>query len=368
MKIALVTEFFYPTTGGAQTFAANLAERLAERGHQVTVLAPLADGLPWPAQPTERYTTRWFRFRALPFVGYLLVQWAIGTSLGRFDVVHLVHPAFGLGALWAAWRTGQRLLVTLMGYDTYDFNALPWLKRRIVLAVCRRADTLISPSHDLTRLARATGVRRQIEIIPLGVAPVSPDPERVEFWRRSLRIAPGQTVFVAAQRHYPVKEPQVFLDAWQRLACPDCRLILVGGGELEPLLRTGVAERDLAAISVVGEVPRQEVAAFLALADVFLHHSHYESFGLGIVEAMQAGLPVIACAVGAVPEIVTDGVEGLLIPPADPAAMAEAAARLADSPAERARMAAAARERVRQFHWDRIVEQYERLYGGEADR
>ncbi len=368
MKIALVTEFFFPTTGGTQTVVASLAERLAGRGRQVTVLAPLADRSPWPAQPEESYTVRWFRLRSLPFAGYLLVQRAIGASLGPFEVIHLFHPAFGLGALWATRRPGQRFVATLMGYDTYAFHAMPWLKRRIALAACRQADALTAPSNDLARLASETGVRREIEIIPHGISPALAAPDRATSLRRSLGIEPGQTVFVAVQRHCPIKEPAVFLDAWQRLARPDCRLILVGGGELEPVLRRRADMLNLGGLTVVGEVPREDVITHLAVADVFVHHSHYESFGLGIVEAMQAGLPVIACAVGAVPEIVTDGVEGLLIPPLDPEAMAEAMARLADSATERARLGAAARERSSQFHWDRIVEQYERLYEGDLVR
>ncbi len=366
MKIALVTEFFYPTMGGTQTAVASIANSLGSRGHHVTVLAPLSNQGPWPPQPGGAYTTRWLHFRPWPLAGYLAVQWAIRTRLAPFDVIHLFHPAFGLGVLWAARRSRKRLVVTLMGYDTYGFAAMPWIKQQITLAVCRRADTLTAPSNDLARLARQTGVTREIEIIPHGVTPVSADPSHVVALRRSLKIKAGQITFVAVQRHYPVKEPLVFLEAWQRLARPDCRLILVGGGELESLLRQRIAELGLTNVTLTGEVPREEVPSYLALADVFVHHSRYESFGLGVLEAMQAGLPVIACNVGAVPEVVTDGAEGLLIPPSDPEAMAAAAVRLADSPELRARLAAAARERATQFAWDHLASRYEKLYRGEA--
>ncbi len=368
MKIALVTEFFYPTTGGTQTVVASVAEVLGRRGHQVTVLAPLADRAQRPPQPGETYVTQWIRFRPWPLVGYLVVQGALWARLAPFEAIHLFHPAFGLAGLVARRLSRVRLVVSLMGYDTYYFARMPRLKQFITLAVCRGADVVTAPSRDLARLARETGLRRDIEVIPHGVAPASADPTRVAALRHALDIEPGEIVFVAVQRHYPVKEPLVFLEAWHHLARPDCRLILVGGGELEPLLRRRVAELGLTNVTLTGEVPREEVPSYLALADVFIHHSRYESFGLGVLEAMQAGLPVIACQVGAVPEVATDGVEGLLIPPSDPAAMAAAVTKLADSPPLRARLAAAARERAAQFVHDRLVDRYERLYRKEGGR
>jgi glycosyltransferase involved in cell wall biosynthesis len=250
-----------------------------------------------------------------------------------------------------------------MGYDTYGFSELPTLKKTIALIVCQHADVLTAPSASLARLARETGVTRGIDIIPLLGPPTgSADPAHVSAVRQALDVENGTVVCVAVQRHYSVKEPTVFLDAWQLLKRPDCRLVLVGGGELESLLRQRVAELGLDNVTLMGEVPREEVPAYLALADIFLHHSHYESFGLGILEAMEAGLPVIASNVGAVPEIITDGVDGLLVPPSDPPAMAAAVTRLATSPGLRNRLATAARERAREFGWERLVGQYEARY------
>lgn len=366
MKIALVTEFFYPTTGGTQTFVASLAEMLGRRGHRVTVLAPLSGRTPWPPQPGETYITRWVRFRPWPLVGYLTVQLALWARLAPFDVLHVFHPAFGLAGLLARRLRGVRLVVSLMGYDTYDFAKISRLKQFITLAVCRGADVVTAPSRELARLAHENGLTRDIQVIPHSVALASGDPAHTAALRRSLGIGVGEIVFVAVQRLYPVKEPLVFLEAWQHLGRLDCRLILVGSGELEPLLRQWIAKLKLTNVSLAGEVPHEEVPSYLALADAFIHHSRYESFGLGVLEAMQAGLPVIACNVGAVPEVITDGMEGLLIPPSDPVAMAAAVARLADSPQLRTRLAAAAHERAAQFNRDRLVEQYEQLYEGKV--
>jgi starch synthase len=104
------------------------------------------------------------------------------------------------------------------------------------------------------------------------------------------------------------------------------------------------------------------------MADAFIHHSRYESFGLGIVEAMCAGLPVIACRVGAVPEIVTHGENGLLIPPSNPEAMVAAVRQLADNVPLRLQLGTAAQEDSRHFSWEVIVRRYEQLYNLEFPR
>ncbi len=363
MKIVLVTEFFHPSTGGTQTVVAAIANELSQRGHIVTVLAPLAAGHDQTSSPNRAYSVVLAPLSKRSPYGHLKVQFRIWQQIPKdADVIHVFHPAFGLAGLATHRLRPIRLVVSLMGYDTYGFAKMPRLKQFMSLAVCRNADIVTAPSRDLARAARSIGVLRDIAVIPHGTTPVFVNPNDVTSLRRSLNIEDGMMVFVAVQRHHSVKHPTIFLDAWQCSAQSDYRLILVGGGEQESFLRRRAAELGLTNVSIVGEVSREDVPSYLALADVFLHHSRYESFGLGVLEAMRAGLPIIACGVGAVPEIITDGVEGLLVPPSRPAAMAAAMTQLAESLELRTRMAAAAGKRAREFRWDRLVDRYEQMY------
>ena len=91
---------------------------------------------------------------------------------------------------------------------------------------------------------------------------------------------------------------------------------------------------------------RDDIPDLLAALDIFVLPSHSEGVSLALLEAMAAGLPVIATAVGGLPEVVTDGVNGLLIPPQDPEALAQALARLLDDPALAKKLGENARQHV----------------------
>ena len=133
-------------------------------------------------------------------------------------------------------------------------------------------------------------------------------------------------------------------------ALPSVRLIIAGApqqasADYEQALRTAAAAPELAGrIHWAGH--RDDVPALLAACDIVVQPSHWEGFGLVLVEAMAAHRPVVATAVSAIPEVVHDGETGLLVPPHDPPALARALLRLCDDPARRARLGAAGAARV----------------------
>jgi len=148
---------------------------------------------------------------------------------------------------------------------------------------------------------------------------------------------------------------------------PEARILIVGEGELLPTLR-----EQARALGVEGRVLfpgfRTDVAALLRALDAFVFPSHLEGLGTSVLDALAVGLPVVATTAGGIPEMITDGVHGRLVPPRDPAALAAAMIELLQSP-ERARaLGQAGRARVQaEFTADRMVEktlaEYERLVG-----
>jgi glycosyltransferase involved in cell wall biosynthesis len=164
----------------------------------------------------------------------------------------------------------------------------------------------------------------------------------------------------------PQKGHRVLFDALPAIhaAVPHVRVRLIGHEELSTVaeLRQAAAERGVDGL-VTFEGFRADVAQVMADLDVFVLPSRWEGFGLVLVEAMAAGRPVVASAVGPIPEIVVDGVTGLLVPRDDPAALAEAVIRLLRDPELATAFGRAGRARVeRDLRVETMVERTETLY------
>ncbi|MFW6146344.1 MAG: glycosyltransferase [Planctomycetota bacterium] len=204
-------------------------------------------------------------------------------------------------------------------------------------------------------------------------------------------VAPERILFVG--RFTPEKGLHVLIDAFERLArrWDDLTLDIVGGGKatvsdfmpgllrdprIAPLAdfyrhrdyaawlrgrveKAGLAER----VRFLGTLSREPLLGVYRAATVLAHPALIEPFGMVTAEAMAAGLPVVASRVGGLPEVVQHGRTGLLVPPGDPEALAEAIASLLADPDRRRRYAAAARQYARtHFRWDRVAERVREVY------
>ena len=182
--------------------------------------------------------------------------------------------------------------------------------------------------------------------------------------RRKLGLAEGALVVVSVGRLSPEKNHAMLLNAFSRVAgdVPTLDLLIVGEGPLEERLaalanRLGVAER----VRFLGN--RTDIPEILAASDIFVLASNWEGNPLTVMEAMSAGLPVICTAVGGVPELVTHGVTGCLVPSGDINALAGVMAELAGDPTRRVTLgAAAAREAPQRFNVSRMAAAYAALY------
>ncbi len=199
-----------------------------------------------------------------------------------------------------------------------------------------------------------------------GIPPLALPPRQTA--RASLRAElglPATAVLVLTTgRLHPVKGHADALPALAQVVAqrPETHFVWAGEGEERPRLEHWLREHTLTAhVHLLGA--RADVPALLAASDLFLLPSRWEGVSVAILEAMAAGLPVVATAVGGTPEVVVEGQTGLLVPPQDPHALAGAILRLLDRPEAAARLGEAGSQRVAaHFTLAHMVAQTEALY------
>lgn len=363
MKLAVVC---YPTYGGSGVVAAELAQHCAASGDEVHLLSY--------ARPGRLAEDSGVAFHQVAVPDYPLFEYppyslALATKI--VDVVRrygveLVHVHYAVPNAISAVLARQmvapvplRIVTTLHGTDVTLVGADPSYRETTRYGI-RESDHVTAVSRSLRRQTEEQlGLVREIEVIPNFAEIDELPPER-----GARRFAHGaERLLVHVSNFRPVKRSPDLVDILARVrAQVPCRLLLVGDGPERAAVLERAAAWGLAdAVTVLGALPRVEEA--LCGADVFLLPSQSESFGLAALEAMAAGVPVVASAVGGVPEVVRDGIDGCLCLPGDVEAMAAATLRLLGDPATWQRMAHAARTRAQlEFSAERIVERYRQAY------
>lgn len=277
---------------------------------------------------------------------YLRLAFDVLRVCGRpFDLVHVHWPVAPGVYGWLVARLRRRpLVVTIHGAEIdpdpiYDFE-LGRLKRRLTRAVSawvlRRSDAVIVVGSYLVPVVRAMGVAEErISVINMGVNTDQFRPHPRQDARDRLGLPGESPVFVSIGSLTPVKGHRFAIEAFGQLvqSHASCRLYVLGEGYLEGELRRMARELGLVDhVVFVGARPSDEVAWWLAASDALIVASLTESFGLVALEALACGVPVIASRVGGLVDQVEDGVNGFLVPPGDPGAIAGAARRILADP------------------------------------
>ncbi len=208
--------------------------------------------------------------------------------------------------------------------------------------------------------------------VPVGVVENGIDPFRyrstadVRAARQEVGLDAHREYIANIARFHPVKDQASLVDAFHRVASArdDVDLLLVGDGPLRPEIEGQVGRLGLETrVKFLGI--RRDVPDVLAASTVFCLNSVSEAASLTLMEAMAAGRPVVVTDVGGNPEIVREGVDGLLVPRQDPGALAAALLQVLDSPEVAHRMGEAGAARVRDvYRIDRTVQRYFELYSG----
>jgi len=286
----------------------------------------------------------------------LLTLWRVLRPL-RLDVVN-VHFLTGQALYFAALAPvlGYKLALSAHGSDVKRMTAGV---RRLVALLLRRADAVTVVSRDLEAAVRALpGCRPQrLHRIPNGMD--------LGFWSGAPRREALQPVLLAAGRLEQVKGFDVLLQASARLRprYPDLRLEIAGSGSQEAPLRALAGRLGLAdAVTFLGRLDAPRLRERLSVCQAFALPSRSEGLPLGLLEAMAAGAPIAASAVGGVAEAASGA--ALLVPGGDAGALAEALDRLLREPELRRALSRQARERAQLYDASETTAAYGGLFAG----
>jgi len=365
LRVLELTQRFPPAIGGVESHVYHLATGLAKTGVSAEVFTTdLQRDSPFQrlngdsnSMPFHVQRFRAERFAVMPHgLAILAPSMALAALEATPDVIHAhsygYFPTFS-GAFAQLMRSIP--LVVTTHSDPGGSSLSKRVFDRVVPALTiRRAHRVIALTSVEAGHLRRLGVHPdRIRIIPNGV-------DLSEFAGLPTRRSSGETMkLLFVGRCYPRQKGLEYLVRALALlpARPTVKLSIIGedwGGVegLQSLARAVGVERQ---VTFRGPLPRDEVVRAFASTDIFVLPSLFEPFGIVLLEAMAAGVPVVASRVGGIVEVVEDGKTGLLVPPADPAGLAEALELLISDPGLRRVMAAEARRAASRYSWDLVI-------------
>ena len=362
LKIALVSAFDYASLGGVNTHISNLSAQFRKSGHQVSIIAPCSDddsvdednfipmGKPVPI-PSSGSIARislsvWLR----PKIKSLL-------SKESFDIVHVHNPFSGLLPIYIIEFSKSINIATFHNYGTRLYRLGG---KQLAMPSFRKLNGLIAVSEP-ARDYVSQHFPGKYEIIPNGIA-VEEFSQGVEPIKT---LKDGMINLLFLGRLEKRKGLKYLLTAYAKLKWdwPNLRLLIVGPGKPDEESYRIISERNLSDVVLVGPVSDKDRARYYASADIYCSPATGgESFGMVLLEAMAATKPIVATSIPGFSSVMTDGIQGMLVPPKDPESLATSISKLLSDPKLRHQLAQNGREHVEAFRWRNVANSVMEVY------
>lgn len=368
MKIGFVC---YPTFGGSGVVATELGKALAEKGHELHFITYST-----PARMGSLKSNLFYhevRVSDYPLFDYQPYELVLTSKMVEVTLAHdldLLHVHYAIPHASAAvlardilQAQGIRIPVvtTLHGTDITLLGREPAFEPVISHAI-NRSDAVTAVSESLRKdTLELFGVERAIQVVNNFICTQHFERAADEVFRKS--IAPnGEPIITHISNFRPVKRVQDVLETFIRIRkVIPAKLLLVGDGpersRIEKMAMDQGVDDDIICIGKI-----KNPVEPLLISDLFLLPSETESFGLAALEALAAGVPVVASDSGGIPEVVDHGKSGFLAPVGDVQQMAKYALQLLENPEQMAKAKKMAKARASDFQIQKILPVYEGIY------
>ena len=367
MKIALVSPYDFAFPGGVATHISGLEQNLTRMGHGVKVIAPASKAVP-------SFDNRFIPIgkpRPIPASGSIcrvtISPWLssrIEPVLGaeKFDIIHLHEPLMPM-LCTTVLRMSQTVNVGTFhahaGRPGYNFG------KPVITVLLRRWFSRLNGRIAVSKSAMEFANKyfpADYTIIPNGVdlEHFSADVAPID------RFCDGKVNIVFVSRLEKRKGLIYLLKAYQKVKreFPNCRLIVVGPGtRLRNKYEKWVAETGTRDVVFIGYISYDELPRYYRTADIFCAPAiSGESFGIILLEAMAMGKPIVASNIEGYASVVTDGAEGLLVPPKDEKALSQALISLMNDESLRQQMGAKGKVKALDYSWQQVAQRVYNYY------
>jgi glycosyltransferase involved in cell wall biosynthesis len=383
MRILITGSTYAPAFNGQSMFTTNLAEGMARRGHEVWVLLPSDKRKPYGLERNGVHIQTVSATEISFFHSESYVSVFAGSEVRRFfkdfkaDIVHLQdHYPLSVSVMFQA----RRAKIKLVGTNHFmPENLLPYIPLSPVLKpvlnrimwewmkfTYNRLDVAVAPSRTAADIIRKQKMRIPVQAISCGVNLQRFHPDHKidrKAFRSRYGLDPQRTTFLFVGRVDGEKRVDVLIRAIKALKRSDIQLVVTGKGEALSGLKT--LAQDLKVDDLVrftGFVPDTDLPMLLNCIDIFAMPSEAELLSIASLEAMATARPVLAANSKALPELVTNDVNGYLFKPGSVPDAMRCMALMADHPEKWPTMGAASLEKVQPHSLENMLASYEQLY------
>jgi 1,2-diacylglycerol 3-alpha-glucosyltransferase len=384
MKIAFFTNCYKPLINGVVSSIVSLKESFEKKGHETFIFAPRVESY----QDEEANIFRYHSINLTHRVKYpvaIPLSLRAGQAITAFkpDIIHLHHPfVLSLPAIiYAAKLKIPKVLTIHTQYERYAYYVSPIPHvitneaiRRIIFNLSDKVDIITTPSQSMKDLIGNYKIKKEVAVIPNAIDINlfrEKDEQEIALLRKELQISPDDIVILYLGRVSLEKNIDKIIKALAIIRdkkIDNFKFIVVGDGTAVKQLNSladslGLTEK----VKFVGAIEREKVRHYYQIGDIFSFSSTSETFGMVIIEALASGLPVLAVKAPGAVDIITDGLDGILVED-DVYQFAEQLENLIKNRELRQELSSNALQTVKRYSSDTISDQvltlYEKLLSG----